>query len=85
MRIFTLSLTKEPLISSTGFVLARLAGLAVCPFLMWFRDNEVVRWIGVLLLLGTAVLWVGTFYGALWAHMASFAKWVPPTMGTPCP
>jgi putative membrane protein len=85
LRIYTLGLTKEPLISAVGFVLSGLAGLGVFPFLMWFRKNKVVRWIGILLLLGAAVLWGITFYGSLWAHMASFAKWAPATMGTPAP
>ncbi len=82
IRIWSLQLTKEPLISAIGFVLAGLSGLGVFPFLMWFRENKIVRWIGILLLLGTALLWAITFYGSLWDHMASFAKWVPPTMGT---
>ncbi len=82
IRIWSLQLTKEPLISAIGFVLAGLSGLGVFPFLMWFRENRIVRWIGILLLLGTALLWAITFYGSLWDHMASFAKWVPPTMGT---
>lgn len=81
VRIYTLNLTKEPLISAIGFVLAGFAGLGVFPFLMWFRENKIVRWIGILLLLGTALLWGITFYGSLWAHMESFAKWVPATMG----
>ncbi len=84
-RIWSLQLTKEPLISAVGFFLAGLSGLGVFPFLMWFRDNKIVRWIGILLLLGTAVLWAITFYGSLWSHMASFAKWVPATMSTPAP
>ncbi len=83
VRIFSLGLTKEPLISAVGFVLAGLASLGVFPFLMWFRDNKYVRWIGILLLLGTAILWAATFYGSLWDHMATFAKWAPATMGTP--
>jgi putative membrane protein len=81
VRIWSLQLTKEPLISAVGFVLAGLAGLGVFPFLMWFRENRMVRWIGILLLLGTALLWAVTFYGSLWEHMSSFSKWVPPTMG----
>lgn len=85
VRIYSLQLTKEPLISAIGFVLAGLAGLGVFPFLMWFRDNRIVRWIGILLLLGTALLWAVTFYGSLWAHMESFAKWVPASMGAPAP
>lgn len=80
VRIFSLGLTKEPLISAVGFVLAGLAGLGVFPFLMWFRKNKAVRWVGILLLLATAALWAITFYGSLWGHMESFAKWVPSTM-----
>src|SRR5512146_3592933 len=70
VRIWSLQLTKEPLISAIGFVLAGLSGLGVFPFLMWFRENRIVRWIGILLLLGTALVWAVTFYGALWAHLA---------------
>ena len=81
IRIYSLQLTKEPLISAVGFILAGLSGLGVFPFLMWFRENRLVRWIGILLLLGSALLWAITFYGSLWAHLASFAKWVPATMG----
>jgi putative membrane protein len=81
VRIYSLNLTKEPLISAVGFVLAGLSGLGVFPFLMWFRENRMVRWIGILLLLGTALLWAITFYGSLWGHMDAFSKWVPATMG----
>src|SRR5512140_833602 len=80
IRIYTLQLTKEPLISAVGFILAGLAGLGVFPFLMWFRENKMVRYIGILLLLGCSLLWAITFYGALWGHLESFAKWVAPTM-----
>ncbi len=82
IRIWSLQLTKEPLVSAIGFVLAGLSGLGVFPFLMWFRQNKIVRWIGILLLVATALLWAVTFYGSLWDHMASFAKWVPPITGS---
>jgi putative membrane protein len=85
VRIFSLQLTKEPVISAVGFVLAGVAGLGVFPFLTQYRDNKVVRWLGVLLLAATAVLWGITFYGSLWGHMASFAQWAPATMQTPAP
>ena len=81
VRIYSLNLTKEPLISAVGFVLAGLSGLGVFPFLMWFRQNKMVRWIGILLLAATVVLWAVTFYGSLWGHMDAFSKWVPATMG----
>jgi putative membrane protein len=81
IRIYSLQLTKEPLISAVGFILAGFSGLGVFPFLMWFRQNKMVRYIGIVLLLGSALLWAITFYGSLWGHMESFAKWVPATMG----
>jgi len=79
-RILSLGLTKEPLISAVGFVLAGLGGLGAFPFFMWFRDNKLVRWIAILVLLATAAIWSVTFYGSLWRHLESFSKWVPPTM-----
>jgi putative membrane protein len=80
-RIFSLQLTKEPLVSSIGFILAGLGGLFSAPFFLWFSTNRTVRMVGVLLLLVTAGIWAVTFYGSLWGHMESFAKWVPATMG----
>ena len=81
VRIFSLQLTKEPLLSAVGFILAGLGGVAAAPFFLWFRENRTVRLVGILLLLATAALWAVTFYGALWDHLESFSKWLPPTMG----
>ena len=81
VRIFSLQLTKEPLISAVGFVLAGLGGLGAAPFFMWFKTNKTVRLLGALLLLATAVLWAVTFNGTLWGHLDSFSKSVPATMG----
>lgn len=81
-RIFSLQLTKEPLISAIGFVLAGLGGVFAAPYFLWFKTNRTVRMLGVLLLVVTAAIWAVTFYGSLWGHMESFSKWVPATMGT---
>lgn len=81
VRIYSLQLTKEPLMSAIGFVLAGIGGLGAAPFFMWFKQNKTVRMIGVLLLVVTALLWAVTFYGSLWGHLESFGKWVPATMG----
>ena len=81
IRIFSLQLTKEPLLSAVGFVLAGLGGLGAAPFFLWFKGNKTVRMLGVLLLVATALLWAVTFYGSLWGHLDSFSKWVPATMG----
>jgi len=73
-------LTKEPLLSAVGFILAGVSGLGAFPFFMWFRGNKAVRYIAIAVLVVTAGLWAVTFYGSLIGHMASFAKWVPSTM-----
>lgn len=79
-RILSLQLGKEPLIAAVGFVLAGLAGVCSFPFLNWFRDNKMIRWLSIAVLLITAAIWAATFYGALWSHLESFANWVPATM-----
>jgi putative membrane protein len=79
--ILSQNLTKEPLFSAVGFILAGLGGVGAFPFFAWFKKNNTVRWIGITILVATAVLWTITFYGSLGGHMASFAKWVPATMG----
>jgi putative membrane protein len=80
LRIWSLQLGKEPLAAAVGFVLAGLGGVFSFPFLRWFRDNKLVRWIAILVLLATAAIWAVTFYGSLWSHLASFSNWVPATM-----
>ncbi len=83
IRILVLGLGQEPLVAAIGFVLSGLGGIFAFPFLKWFKNNKAVRYIGVIVLLLAALIWAVTFYNALWAHMASFAKWVPATMATP--
>ena len=81
-RIYSLQMTKEPLLSAIGFVLAGLGGLGAAPYFLWFKQNKTVRMLGVLLLTVTALLWAVTFYGALWSHLEAFSKWAPATMMT---
>ena len=80
-RLWSLQMTKEPLMSAVGFVLAGLGGIFSAPFFLWFKNNRTVRMLGIMLLLVTAALWAVTFYGSLWGHLESFSKWVPVTMG----
>ena len=82
--ILSQGLTKSPLISGAGFMLAGLGGVGAFPFFMWFKGNKAVRWIAILVLLATAALWAVTFYGSLGGHMASFAKW-PGALNLPAP
>jgi putative membrane protein len=85
VRVLSLGLTQEPLFSAVGFIFAGLGGIFAAPFFMFFRNNKTFRLLAVLVLLATAAIWAFTFYGALWGHLASFAKWVPSTMSVPAP
>jgi len=80
--LYANKLGQEPLLAAFGFILAGLGGVLAFPFLQWFKDNKAVRWIAILVLLVTAAIWAVSFYGALWAHMTAFAKYVPATMMT---
>ena len=81
VRILSLGLTKEPVVSAIGFIFAGLGGMGAAPFFLWFRENRMLRMLGALMMLGVAVLWAIAFYNALWGHLESFGSWVPATMG----
>ena len=85
VRLYSLQMTKEPLLSAAGFILVGLSGIFAAPFLIWFRENRVLRMIGVIVLALAALLWAFTFYNSLWGHLASFSKWVPSTMAPAAP
>ncbi len=80
IRILSLGLTKQPLISGVGFIAAGLGGVLAFPFLRWLRGNRMIRNLAAIVLFLTAILWAVTFYTSLWGHMQSFSTWVPPTM-----
>ena len=80
LRLYSLKLGQEPVVAAAGFILAGLGGIGAFPFLQWFKDNKVMRWIAIVVLLVASAIWAVTFYSALWGHMASFGKWVPATM-----
>ncbi len=80
IRIISLGLTKEPLMSGVGFILAGLGGVLAFPTFGLLQKNKTFRLLAVIVLLVTALLWAFTFYGSLWGHMASFKDWVPLVM-----
>ena len=80
IRIISLGLTKEPILSGIGFIMAGLGGVLAAPLLSLLKKNKAFRLIAALVVLVTALLWAVTFYTSLWGHLASFANWVPPTM-----
>ena len=80
IRIISLGLTKEPILSGIGFIMAGLGGVLAAPLLSLLKKNKAFRLIAALVVLVTALLWAVTFYTSLWGHLASFANWVPATM-----
>jgi putative membrane protein len=80
IRIISLGLTKEPIVSGIGFIMAGLGGLLSAPGLKMLKTNKTFRVIAAIVVLVTAGIWAVTFYTSLWAHLASFSSWVPATM-----
>jgi putative membrane protein len=80
IRIISLGLTKEPIFSGIGFILAGLGGVLAAPTFRYLKKNKLFRIVGAIVVLVTALIWAFTFYNSLWGHLASFASWVPATM-----
>ena len=80
IRIISLGLTKEPIFSGIGFILAGLGGVLAAPTLRFLKKNKLFRTVGAIVVVVTALIWAFTFYNSLWGHLASFASWVPATM-----
>lgn len=79
IQIKNLGLTLDPKLTYTGFVLSGLCGI-FSSLVIYLRRNLIIRSIGALILVITAIIWLYTGYMAYWAHMASLSKWVPQTM-----
>lgn len=79
IRIISLGLTKEPLISGVGFILAGLGGVLAYPAFSFLKVKSF-RLLAAAVLLATALLWAATFYSSLWAHLESFSTWLPATL-----
>ena len=79
IRLISLELTKEPLVSGIGFILAGLGGVAAFPAFGLLK-NKTIRTLAAIVLVVTALLWAFTFYNSLWGHLESFGTWAPLTM-----
>jgi putative membrane protein len=80
VRIISLGMTKEPLMSGVGFILAGLGGVFAAPALGLLKKYKILRLLAALFVLATALVWAVTFYGSLWTHMESFSSWLPALM-----
>ena len=80
-RIIDLPLSKHPVLTGIGFILAGLGGIAAAPGMHLLKTNKNFRYLAAALLLVTSIFWAYTFYNSLWGHLESFSSWVPLTMG----
>jgi putative membrane protein len=80
LRIIDLGLTKSPLVSGIGFILAGAGGIAAAPGLGFLKKSQTFRYIAVASLILVSAFWAFTFYNSLWGHLESFASYVPARM-----
>jgi putative membrane protein len=76
LRYINLGMSKSPLMSGMGFILAGAGAMLTFPVYL-LRRNKGVRIIVALVLLVAAAIWALTAYGAYWGHLESFSKWSP--------
>ncbi|MBM7559236.1 DUF981 family protein [Marinitoga litoralis] len=77
--IFKYGITKHPNISALSYFGAGLTGL-LSPFVWKFRNNKLVKTLGIILLALTLLAWLSTMWGSLTGHSnpaGSFGKWKP--------
>ncbi len=79
LAIIYFKMTKAPLISGLGFILTGMGGVCSFPTLL-FQRKRMLRYVGAVVMLLAALIWAMTAYPALWGHLESFSKYVPPTM-----
>ncbi|WP_455382745.1 DUF981 family protein [Salinispira pacifica] len=76
IRMLSLGMTKEPILTFFGYLLSGIVGLAALPG-YYLREYPIVRALVALAALGAAVLWAITGYASYWGHLESFAKYKP--------
>lgn len=81
VRIIDLGLTRSPLASGIGFILAGVGGVAAAPGMGLLKKSKTFRYLAAGVLLIVSLFWAYTFYNALWGHLESFSSWIPLTMG----
>ncbi|ABQ47270.1 MAG TPA: DUF981 domain-containing protein [Thermotoga sp.] len=72
-------MTRHPFTSGLGFIAAGLVGV-LSPVVWKLRENKIIRFLGVVLLALTLLLWFITMYGSVTGHInpqGSFGKWTP--------
>jgi|SRR5208282_1768590 len=79
IRLLSLKMTSEPLVSAGGFALTGLVGILSLP-IYYLRRHRVVRILAAIALFGAAAIWITFAFLGYWVHLDAFSKWVPATM-----
>jgi len=78
-RLMSLGMTREPVVSGIGFILAGLGGIAAWPTL-FMKENRPWRVLAAVVLVIAGLLWAQHAYMSYWGHMKGWAKWTPTTI-----
>ncbi|KAB8320925.1 DUF981 domain-containing protein [Tolypothrix campylonemoides VB511288] len=81
VRIINLGLTRNPLLSGIGFILAGLGGVFAAPTL-YFQSIRTLQIIGTIVLVAAALIFAFTGYLAYWGHLTDYSNWKPLPMQT---
>jgi putative membrane protein len=76
LRIITLGVTTQPILSGLGFILSGFGGVCATPALL-LRTNRTLRLIGTIVLVAAALIWALTACVTYWGHLDKFSNWVP--------
>jgi putative membrane protein len=76
LRIINLGLTRQPLLSGIGFILAGLSGICAAPTL-YFKTNRTWRVVGAIVLVAAGLIFALIGYMAYWGHLADYSNWKP--------
>ncbi len=78
LRIISLGMTREPILSGAGFILSGLSGM--CLPLLYCQRKQFLRWFIIIFLVSASAIWLRTGYMAIWSHLSDLSKWIPATM-----
>jgi putative membrane protein len=82
LRMINLGLTRQPLLSGIGFILAGLGGILAAPTL-YLKANRTWRTVGAIVLVAAALIFAIIGYMAYWGHLADYSNWKPLPMRSP--
>ena len=72
VRLCSLELTKEPMLTGVGFILTGLCGVSSGPFLR-LRKVFAVKVAAVVVIFAAAAIWALTALGAYWVHLKTLS------------